>query len=324
MIPATAAKPAAKPSPTTVAANLFVAAHMDRAAALGDQLAKLVEDPDAFVSTIKQGFGELADQAYADGSRTIAPGLGPVLGVRLPLVEATYKAFKRGTRKCPASLLIDVVDRLTREELRELRWFGTWNLERLLPTDPERAWQLLRRTAREADEWITVDTIAHPFGEGILRDPVRWAELERLVPSPSRWERRLVGSTLAAMPHTNHPGSRDALVVGRGLDLIGKLIGDPEPDVQKALSWALRTFAAIDPAATIAFVDTETLTASRNLDGNRAWVIRDTLSKLPNDSERLRQMLEGIRRRPTRSGLGDSSTANPGAAPRPPISQLEG
>jgi hypothetical protein len=87
---------------------------------------------------------------------------------------------------------------------------------------------------------------------------------------------------------------------------------------------AANLFVAAHMDRAAALGDQLALTASRNLDGNRAWVIRDTLSKLPNDSERLRQMLEGIRRRPTRSGLGDSSTANPGAAPRPPISQLEG
>jgi len=93
-----------------------------------------------------------------------------------------------------------VIDRLLREDLREIRWFGIWNLGSVLPTDPERAWQLLRRAAREADEWITVDTLAHPYGEGILLDARRWAELEQLVYSPSRWERRLVGSTVANAP----------------------------------------------------------------------------------------------------------------------------
>ena len=52
----------------------------------------------------------------------------------------------------------------------------------------------------DADDWITVDTLAHPFGKGILAEAYRWAELEQLTVSPSRWERRLVGSTIATMP----------------------------------------------------------------------------------------------------------------------------
>jgi hypothetical protein len=320
---AATATPAAGTSATTLASNAFVAEHKDLAVALGQRLAGLVNDPAALVAAMAQGFLDLADPIYAEGSRTIAPGLGPILGVRMPLLEAAHKAFKRGTLHAPTPLLIDVVDRLLREELRELRWFGIWELGRLLPKDPEQAWWLLRRAAGESDEWITVDTLAHPYGEGILRDPERWIELERLVESRSRWERRLVGSTLATMPHTNYPGGRDPLVVGRGLELIGKLMGDPEPDVLKALSWALRACVVIDPSATIAFVDEQALMASRNLDGNRAWVVRDTLSKLPNDAERLRRMLEGIRRRSSRSDAGESSNTHNGVSMRPANSQLE-
>jgi 3-methyladenine DNA glycosylase AlkD len=297
-------------SATTAVSNRFVAEHLALATALGGQLADLVLDPDAFVAAITSGFATLADPVYADGSRSIAPGLGPVLGVRLPLMEAVHKAFKRGTRRTSTSPLVDTMDRLLREELREVRWFGIWNLGRLLPTDPERTWQLLRRAAREADEWITVDTLAHPYGEGILREPRRWAEIEQLVYSPSRWERRLVGSTLATMPHVRAvPGGRSLAVVARGLTLIGQLIGDAEPDVQKALSWALRAYAQLDPAAVIAFLETEAQTARQGKDGNRAWVIRDSLSKLPDDTAaQLRASLEGIRR-----GTGALSTSRAAA-----------
>ena len=198
------------PSAVTVASNRFVAEHLAAATALGDSLADLVFDTDAFVAAIGDGFKTIADPLAVDGIRSVTPGLGPVLGVRLPLMDAAQKAFKRSTRKTPTSLLVDAMDHLLRQETREIRWFGMWNLARLLPTDPERTWQLLRRAAREADEWISVDTLAHPYGEGILRDAHRWSELEQLVYSPSRWERRLVGSTIATIPHVHGAaGGRD-------------------------------------------------------------------------------------------------------------------
>jgi 3-methyladenine DNA glycosylase AlkD len=305
---------APSPSATTQASNRFVADHLDAARALGERLVDLEGDPDAFVAAMREGFAEMADATYADGVRRVTPGLGPVLGVRLPLMTATHKAFKRGTRKSSAALLLDDMDRLLRMELRELRWFGIWNLGRLLPADPERTWQLLRRAAAQADEWITVDTLAHPYGEGILRDPRRWDELDRLVHSRSRWERRLVGSTLATMAHVNVRGGHDPLVVGHGLTLIGQLIGDNEPDVQKALSWALRDFTAVDAAAVKAFLDHEVLTARRAQDGNRAWVIKDAMSKLPHEVGRYRQILEGIRRKPggPSTSIASATAAAPG------------
>lgn len=310
------------PSEVAAASNAFVAAHLADAAALGERLVRLVADPDAFVAAILEGFRALADPVNADGARAIAPGLGQNLGVRLPLMEAAHSTFKRGTRQSPPSLLLNVMDRLLSEELPEIRWFGIWNLARLLPVEPERTWQLLRRAACEAHEWITVDTLAQPFREGILRDRRRWAELDTLVLSPSRWERRLVGSTLATMSRAKVPAAERQLVVQRGLPLLEQLIGDPEPDVQKALSWALRTFAPLDQATVTAFAEAEAQTARRNQDGNRAWVIRDSLSKLPDETAAyLRASLDGIRRgsKPTTSRAADAAVefAAAGAAPRP-------
>ncbi len=296
-------------SPTTAAAQAFVAAHLTQAAALGESLAALVGEPDRFIAAIDGGFAGLADPAYIDGSRRIAPGLGEILGVRLPLMEAAHRTFTRASRQAAPGQLLDLLDGLMRHRCADVRWFGIWNLERLLPADPERSWELMRRAAHEAAEWITVDTLAHPYGAGILRDPRRWAELEELVFSPSRWERRLVGSTLATMPHVNLAGATDDAVVRSGLGLVGQLIGDAEPDVQKALSWALRTYATLDPAAVSIFLETEARTARGNRDGNRAWVIRDSISKLPDDeAARLRAGLEGIRR-----GSGSQSTSRASA-----------
>jgi len=160
----------------------------------------------------------------------------------------------------------------------------------------------------------------HPFRRaqlqrrqiGIAREPYRWAELEQLVYSPSRWERRLVGSTVATMPHVDRRRGRDPQVAAHGLELIGELIGDAQPDVQKALAWALRSLAAIDLEATTTFLDEQATQAVRNSDGHRAWVVRDALPKIaPADADRLRARLDGIRRRP---GARSTSRAAEAAA----------
>ena len=58
------------------------------------------------------------------------------------------------------------------------------------------------------------------------------------------------------------------------------LIGDAEPDVQKALSWAYRSMTVVDLAATTAALALETDRAAATADGHRAWVIRDACPKL--------------------------------------------
>ena len=142
--------------------------------------------------------------------------------------------------------LLFVADRLFHEVELEARWFAFGLLERTLATETERTWQLLRRAAREAGDWITVDSLAHPYAKGIAAEPYRWAELEQLVYSPSRWERRLVGSTIATMTHVDRRRGRDPDVAVHALPLLGQLIGDAEPDVQKALSWAYRSLTVVD------------------------------------------------------------------------------
>ena len=101
--------------------------------------------------------------------------------------------------------------------------------------------QALRRIARRARDWITVDALAEVYARAILAEPFRWAELEQLIYSDQPMERRLVGSTLARMPHEVPAAQRHKLDTSAALALIGQLIGDADDQVQKSLSWALRS-----------------------------------------------------------------------------------
>ena len=165
-----------------------------------------------------------------------------------------------------------------------------------------------------------MDSLAHPYARGIAAEPYRWAELELLVYSPSRWERRLVGSTIATMTHVDRTRGRDPDVAAHALPLLASLMGDAEPDVQKALSWAYRSLTVVDRAATEAALRDETERASRDADGHRAWVIRDTLAKLdPATADELRSRLAGIRKRPgaPATSAASETAARFGALPDP-------
>jgi 3-methyladenine DNA glycosylase AlkD len=289
---------AATTSATTARAVRLVADRKPDAEALGRRLADLVGEPDAFAAALTAGFAELADPEYLAGAQRVAPGIGRLYGVRWPLTAAVERGFRAATRRDGTAGFLEAAARLFAEPELEPRWFAFGLLDRLLPDDPERAWQLLRRGAREAGDWITVDTLAHPVGRGIILEPYRWAELEGLVFSPSRWERRLVGSTVATLPFVDHRRGRTPDVARHGLDLVAQLIGDAEPDVQKALSWALRSLATLDPDAVLAFVEREAELSAETHDGARAWVIRDALPKLPPEPAAvIRARLDGIRRR---------------------------
>jgi 3-methyladenine DNA glycosylase AlkD len=302
----TAAADARTASRGTHAASIL-AGRDARAAELGTGLAAALSDPTDFTARLREAFRELADPAYRAGQAIVAPGIGPTHGVRTPIQVGVRRSFERASRDASSSELLLVADRLLREPEREARWFAITTLQRTLRREPERTWQLLRRAAAGADDWITVDTLAHPFGKGILAESYRWAELEQLTVSPSRWERRLVGSTLATMPFVDRRAGREPDIAARALPLLATVIGDHEPDVQKALSWAYRSMALVDLPGTTAALQHEADLAVVHGDGHRAWVVRNSLSRLePAVAQRNRARLAGIRRR---SGAPSTSQA---------------
>jgi 3-methyladenine DNA glycosylase AlkD len=299
-------------SPVTKRATALVAERRPKAEALGRDVAEHVNDPAAFAAALRDGLRGLSDPEYLEGQRRIAPGIGALFGVRWPLIEAVKRGFRESTRRERTGGWLFIADRLLREEELEPRWFAFGLLERLIADDPERTWQLLRRAAREAGDWITVDSLAHPVGKGILAESYRWAELEQLVYSPSRWERRLIGSTIATAPFIDHRLGRQPDIARHGLDLIGQLLGDDEPDVQNALAWALRSLTLVDREAVAAFCELESVRAAEDSDGHRAWVIRDALAKLePAAADPIRARLDGVRRR---AGAPSTSAAAAAAA----------
>ena len=277
---------------------------------LGRGLAERVGDPMDLAIALRRALMELADPIYRSGQQFVAPGIGATHGVRNPLLQALGRGFRSATRSdSPTSLLL-AADRLLREPELEAHWFAFGILEVTLARETERTWQVIRRAGRQAQDWITVDTLAHTVGRGVLAEPFRWAELEQLVYAPSRWERRLVGSTIATIPFVDRTVGRDPEVAARGLAILGLLIGDSEPDVQKALAWAYRSMAVVDRTATTDAVQREAARAARDKDGHRAWVIRDVLAKLdPEPAAAIRRTLNGLRRRPGWPSTSEAAAA---------------
>ena len=288
-------------SAATARANALVADNLPLARELGRRLADLLDDPDGFERELERGFASLADPVYGSAQERVAPGVGAVIGVRWPLVAAVERELRPALAQASSSTAVYLADRLSRSATQEIKLFAHVPLRRSLPDDPERSWQIVRRLMRRASDWISVDSLADIVARGILLERYRWAELEQLIYSPHRWERRLVGSTVATLPFRVSPRDRAALAGSPALTVVGSLIGDAEPDVQKALSWGLRSWYRVDADGVEALLRREAARAASTCDGNRAWVVRDALSvpgmpvALASD---LRAQLGGIRRRP--------------------------
>ena len=62
------------------------------------------------------GLQSLADPEYLEGQQRVAPGIGPVYGVRWPLMAAVARGFRGATREVRPRPLLFVADRLFRED----------------------------------------------------------------------------------------------------------------------------------------------------------------------------------------------------------------
>ncbi len=311
-------------SETTRRAQAFVAEHIGEAQGLGQALAELIDEPDAFVAVLRDGLASLADPAYAAEQERVAPGSGAVFGVRSPLLTAVARQVRAELRRSTSSSALYLAERLVTEEKREIVLFSHVPLARSLPDDPERTWQIMRRLARGANNWISVDELAELYAKGVLLEQFRWAELEQLVYSNDKWERRLVGSTVARLPFELPKHLRPQLASTIGLMLIKSLIGDAEMDVQKSLSWAVRSWNEVDQRGVEDFLIEEARDAKRNNDGHRAWVVRDALTwpgTDPRIAADVRQTLEGVRRLPGAPSTSAASSVASAFAGFEPMSE---
>ncbi len=289
-------------SETTHRARQLVRERLQRARGLGQALTGLTDDPERFVAVARDGLRDLADDAYRSELERMAPHSGASFGVRGPLLAAVQRPLRAPLAESSPASALWLAERLAAEDERELAQLAEQAMRRSLDGDPERTWQLIRRLARQARDWIAVDTLAGLVAHGILNEPFRWAEIEQLVYSADRWERRLVASTIASMPFQLPRQDRSRALSGTpALMIIESLLGDEAADVQKALAWALRSWHGVDPDGVERVLRQQAELAGRRKDGNRARVLRDTLTSPRLDrtvARDVRQRLDGIRRRP--------------------------
>lgn len=281
-------------------ADAFVSTHLDEAASLGRRLSALVDEPAAFLAALRDGLTSLADPEYSNMAERASPGTRARYPVRGPLLDAIRKPLAAALGEGSTIPALQLAQHLIGADDRDLRLFALPCLRRALSEDPEQTWQLLRRMGHGAGDWIEVNSLADLWARGVLAERFRWAELEQLLYSELTFERRLVGATLATIPHRVAVSKREQLrpdAVMRALEMIRQLMGDDEVMVQKALSWALREWSRVDAAAASDLLRAEAVIAVEHRDGARAWVIRDSLSQQPPDfAASVRQRLTGLRR----------------------------
>ena len=285
-------------SPATQRARAFVAQRTPDALALGTAAGELVNEPVTLAATVHAGLERLADPEYHEGMHWVAPGLGPTLGVRQPLLAAVSRGLRGRCETIgrPPSSTSPTPCCGTRCS-RSTGWVRPARAD-----DRRRARAHVAAGPRGGGRRGRLDHrrlagprrgSRHPRGAV----PLGGAGAARVL--ALRWSGAWSGRPSRRSRTSIARAGREPEVAARALPILADLIGDADADVQKALSWALRAMSTVDHDATLAFLRREAATARRDDDGHRAWVVRDSLESCrPRRPTSSVARLAGIRKRP--------------------------
>jgi 3-methyladenine DNA glycosylase AlkD len=210
---------------------------------------------DDLVTTIRRSLREHADPSLAPGQQAYMKSSMPFLGVRVPEVRRLTKAAARSNP--PADL--DGLERSARHlwdeaTYREERYAATaLTALRLTKGRPELL-PLYEHIAVTGAWWDHVDEVAHRIADTHDAHPEASAvEVRRWGTSDDMWLRRL--AILSQL------GRRDRVDRALLVEVIEPNLTDPEFFIRKAIGWALREVARVDPGWVQAYADTHQLSA---------------------------------------------------------------
>lgn len=160
------------------------------------------------------------------------------LGIPVPVLRSIGKEISRAARKAPDDF-VPLVQLLWKDYGREGRGVAVVPLGAMALANPTKIVPLLKKLCRTCITWEDADRLAMDALEPIVRkNPEEWlGAVEPWLEDDNKWVRRAGVTVLGRLP-LKRPEYAE-----RCLALIARVIPDPEVDVKKAASFAIRLVA---------------------------------------------------------------------------------
>ena len=204
---------------------------------------------DDLVTEIRRVLREQADPVLAPGQQAYMKSSMPFLGVRVPEVRKLTRTAARSSP--PADL--EELERAVRDlwegaTHREERYAATELTALRLARGRLELLPLYEHVAVSGAWWDHVDEVAHRIADlhDAHPDPTARA-VRRWGASSDMWLRRLA--------IISQLGRRDRVDRALLVDVIEPNVADPEFFIRKAIGWALRDVARVDPSWVRSFAD---------------------------------------------------------------------
>ena len=204
---------------------------------------------DDLVTSVRRMLREQADPALAPGQQAYMKSSMPFLGVRVPEVRRLTKAAARSTPPADLDDLERSARRLWDEAThREERYAAAALTALRLAKGRLELLPLYEHMAVTGAWWDHVDEVAH-----------RIADLHDAHPEPTAKQVRAWGASsdmwLRRLAILSQLGRRDRVDRALLVDVIEPNVADPQFFIRKAIGWALREVARVDPAWVRTFAD---------------------------------------------------------------------
>ena len=189
----------------------------------------------------------------------------------MPVLKATGKEVGRAARKRVDDFL-PLRQLLWDKYGREGRIVAATALHPMELAEPEMVIPFVRELARTSISWEDCDQLAMEALEPIVRKkPEKYlAALESWVRDENKWVQRAAVTVIGRLP------MKRGEYTARCLEMIEPALGDPDRDVRRAVSFAIRMGARGDPAAVRTFIEEH----SGNADPNVIWVMCDAMRSM--------------------------------------------
>lgn len=198
-------------------------------------------DPEQVLLQLDRALSTLAgDEGYKQGMHTIVPGVGEVIGVRVPDLRKLASQLARTYKGQPESL-IALARTCWRRGSREHRMIALFTLAGMKKLPAKERWSLAETFLPDVRDWETCDQLCAALsGQALAEDADYMNRLEQWAGDDNLWVRRVAIVSTVLLRRGKFERKLARSLNERTLRLCERLLGDEEKYIRKAVDWAIR------------------------------------------------------------------------------------
>ena len=206
-------------------------------------------EPGALAREARERLLAASDSDYRSNLQRLLAADVKVIGVRVPEIRRLARSMRSDHPDLTVESAAQLLDALCAERVRDEILLGIFTLSQYRRQFSPALWDHVERCVDALDNWETCDQLAiNVVGEMVAREMSLLACLLDWTRSANRWRRRCA---VAATTVLNQKGrTRHA----ESLRVCDQLMTDEDPDVRKAVAWAIREVAKASEAEAFAFL----------------------------------------------------------------------